>query len=226
MTLAQFILNTNYALKGTDDDPPTVGDDDYVYWVTVLNRKKNELYDDSERNWQSAWKEGDSVGTIAEDSALSFELDDSFINPAEKAFIITSDGQYHYFDVIKPQERDRRYQQVYIAGINPQVLYLTAPVLEGDRLIGGELFLPGFYRPADVSATRTAAIIPLPDPNWGVMAVAAQIAFNDITYEDKFNDLNGQANNLYRQMARKNSRGVYGNPRISKTSVKRIAGFR
>jgi hypothetical protein len=37
--------------------------------------------------------------------------------------------------------------------------------------------------PADVSLEDDD--LPLPDPYWGVMAVAAEVAFNDIVYEDK-----------------------------------------
>lgn len=231
MKALQFIRDVNYALKGTDDDAPTIGDDDWIYWIATANRKKNEMYDDSKRSWASAYAEGvdgEAVGTISADANLSFELDPAFISPAKQAYVVDSDGNYTYLDVIKPQSRNRQAsaKQVFISGQNPQLLTFSVPILAGDSLIGGDLFLPGYYRPSDIRTDSDTAYIPVDDPNWLVMAVAAQVAFNDITYEDKFGDLNGQANVLYRQMSRRNSRGTHGQPSVTPTNVKRITGFR
>lgn len=227
MTLSNFIIKVNYRLKGTDDDAPVAGDDDWNYWVSVANDKKNGMYDDTKRVWASAYAEN-SLGNISADDNLSFQLDDTFMYPAKQAYVIDTDGNYNYLDIVKPQERDRRLstKQVFIAGQNPQTLYFSVPILTGDKLIGGELFLPGYWRPDDLKATSANAAILVDDPNWLVLATAAEIAANDITYEDKFADLNGKANDLYRQMTRKNRRGIYGQPTISPTNVRRITGFR
>ncbi len=54
------------------------------------------------------------------------------------------------------------------------------------------------------------------------MAVASEIAFNDITYEDKASDLNAKANALYRQMVSDERKGTYNNPIQTPVNVYRI----
>ncbi len=291
MTLTDYIQNLNDALRGTDDESPATGDDDWNYWGRVTNRKKNEMYDDDSQNWQSAFLEeapdelgtvttagttalvgsgtfftdyriGDkilidgetvrTIQTITDDTHLTvtvafstsvaglnfnrqiivaagvqtYKMHRSLISLADEICIVDSAGQYHYFDTIKPQERDRQSQKVYLRGRKPQVLVFTVTIASTEAIIGGTLTAPGYYRPTDIDLTDEDADIPVDDPNWLVMATAAQIAFNDITYEDKFEDLNGQANVLYRNMARKNRRGTFKNPRITPIKVQRIRGFR
>lgn len=224
MTLQPLIKEINYNLKGTDDDAPTVGDEDWLYWVVMINKKKDEMYDDTKQNWSSAFDDEISVGTIAAATLPSFNLPATFIAPANQAYVIQTNGNYAYFDVIKGTERNRRLsnKQFFVKGRNPKVLKCSVPIVAGDSSIGGLLYLPGYWRPADVDGTDVAAYIPVDDPHWLAMAVAAAVAENDITYQDKFGELTGQANYLYRQMARANRRGTSGSPRVSQTNVKRI----
>lgn len=228
MTLSELITRVNYALRGTDDDTPTVGDDDWVYWTSLANRKKDEMYDDPNQDWASAFSTI-SVGTISVSSAPSFTLDhdslDTLLRPSDQVYVIDSDSNYTYYDLVKPQERDRTVRQIYLAGRNPQTLYFTNAIVTNEAIVGGTLYLPGYYRPADIDNTDESAVIPVDDPNWLALAVAAEVAFNDITYEDKFADLSGKANVLYHNMARKNRKGTYRHPRTTPYNVQRISGF-
>jgi hypothetical protein len=232
MKVSKFLERVNYALRGTDDDVPTPSDDDGKYWIETYNRKKDEMYGEVTKNWASAF-EVKEVGEITVDNNLSFELtgDDlgNFIAEADQAYVIDTNGQYHYFDFVKVNEVDRRYQNLYVAGANPQKLYFTRPVTADDAIVGGTLYLPGYWMPEDLDAEAEGiedAIIVVDDPEWAVMAVAAQIAFNDITYEEKFDDLDGQAGVLWKIMVKKNRRRNRGNPETSAYKVKRIRGVR
>lgn len=290
MTLTEFIKRVNYALRGTDDEVPTLGDDDWKYWTSLLNRKKDELVD--EKNYASnfnrtAPNEPGTVATTAASAVItgtgtnftdyrvgdkftvsgetektilsitsdtvmnattnmantataktfthknivavgvqSYYLHRSFTEPSDHVSVLDTNGQYHYFDIIKPQERVHTTQNCWISGRNPKKVTFEADLSASDSIVGGTLHVPGYYRPDDVLDTDANAVIPMDDPNYGVMAVAAQVAFNDIEYDDKFADLNGQANELLKQMNRRNRRGTYGNPRQSPTRVTRIPGFR
>ncbi|MEY2666371.1 MAG: hypothetical protein RLZZ384_542, partial [Pseudomonadota bacterium] len=51
MNLNTFYTRTSYALRGIDEDPPTHGDEEAIYWLSLLNRKKDELYQDLTKNW-------------------------------------------------------------------------------------------------------------------------------------------------------------------------------
>lgn len=222
MTQAEFIVKVNYALRGTDDDAPTSGTD-YDYWLSVGNTKKDELYRDSGQDWSDAFEDR-SLGTITAGDNLSFDLDKDFLHPARQAYVLLANGNRIYYNIVKPQEVDRRVRQVYIAGRHPEALIFTNEIKAGDQIIDGELHLPGFWIPKDM--TKSGDTVPVPNPNWLVFATAAEIAFNDLTYEDKFADLNGKANNLYKLMTRKNRRAPHGQGRIMPYNVQRIRGFR
>jgi hypothetical protein len=276
MLVSTWLTRVSYALRGTDDDAPSIGTDEANYWLDTLNRKKDELYEDVSILWRIAYKStapnepgtvattgtttltgtgtnfndyavGDkivvsgetvrTIATITSDMSLTvtvafsntasgksftrqtiiatgvedYNLHRKFLAPAERVHVTDTDSHRHFYDVIQPQEKDYTSKQVYISGSEPQILTFTEDTESTEQIVGGTLFIPGYYLPDDVStATDT---IPLPDPNWGVMAVAAEIAFNDIVYEDKAEGLNGKANYLYSLMAKKNRRGTHNNPR-------------
>lgn len=222
MTLAEFIIKVNYALRGTDDDAPTSGTD-YDYWVSVGNTKKDELYRDSGQDWSESYEER-SLGNIAAGTQPSFELEKDFLGPVKQVYVVLANGARVYYDIVKPQEATRWCREVYIAGRNPETLTFSNDIADADQIVGGELFLPGHWLPKNVA--KAGDTIPVPDPNWLVMATAAEIAFNDLTYEDKFPDLQGKANNLYKLMTRRNRRGIHGRGRQSPYHVQRIRGFR
>jgi hypothetical protein len=291
MILSDFMTAVNDALRGTDEDTPLIGSTDWLYWGRVLNRKKNELYQDTSKQWNETYREtpptepgtvattgtttltgtstkfndyragdkitvsGETVRTIDAiasdtsltvtvafsntDSALPFtrqtliasgieaySLHRSFLAPSETCYVLDTDSQRHYFDIIKPEERDDVNQEVFVSDENPKVLNFTQEVESTFQYVGGTLYLPGLYMPDDVVLTLASSIIPLPDPYWGVMSVASEIAGNDLSYEDKEANLVAKANNLYSQMTRNNRRGSFGNPRQVPTRVTRIPDTR
>lgn len=225
MILQDFINRVNYALRGVDDEAPTLGSDEWIYWVDTLNRKKDELYLDTTKNWATTYQVA-NLGAVQASTTPTYELEDEFINPANMAYILTSTGARREYKIIKPEESTTNTQAVYIAGTDPQTLYFSQAIVTGDDIINGTLYLPGYYMPEDVLPTNANALIPLPDANWGVMAVAAELAFGDITYEDKTENLNAKANGLYNQMVMRNRKGTYGNTRQSPTYVNRIPDTR
>lgn len=219
MTVSEFLTATNYALRGIEDDAPTFGDDEANYWIATLNRKKNELYNNSKVLWDATWSV-QSLGSISADPAPSYQCASSLIAPSDQAYAIDTNSQVVYFDFVRPKERPTNGRKVYIAGMNPKVLYFTNEIEATEDIVGGTLHLPGYYMPDDVELE--ADDLPLPDPYWGVMAVAAEVATGDITYEDRAEDLNAKANNLFTQMVRNNRRSPYGNPSVTPTNVYKI----
>lgn len=163
--------------------------------------------------------------SIIATSVQSYSLHRNFNNPSDKAFVALTDQNIEYM-IGKPQERSRFLNEVYISDLNPQVLtfYTDISATSSANLIGGTLKVPGYYVPDDL--TTAADIIPVDDPYWLVYAVASELAFNDLTYEDKAVDLNAKANNLYSGMISQNRRGSNNSPRIARTNVNRIPGTR
>ena len=221
MILSEAISKINYALRGIDDDAPVEGSDEYSYWVSVLNRKKDELYEDVTKRWSNVF-EARSLGTISATDEPTFDLDDDFLAPSNRAYVLLSSGSRSYFPIVKPEEAVEVGRYFYIAGQDPQTLYFSREILSDDQIVGGELFLPAYFMPDDF--TNAGQTLLVPDANWLVMATAAEIAYNDIIYEDRAEGLNAKANNLYQQMIAKNRRGTWDNPRRTPTVVKRIRG--
>lgn len=273
MDVTTAISGISYALRGTDDDAPLVGSDEWTYWLSVLNRKKDELYRDLTKQWPESflldtpvekgtvattgtttltgtgtkftdYRAGDKVtvdgetvrtiDTITSDTVLavtvaftntassktftretiiatgveSYSLNRSFIAPSDTVYVLDTAGKKHYFEFTKPQARTSLNTEVFISGVNPKVLnFSTAP----DAIVGGTLHIPGYYLPADLTAGTD--LLPFSDPQWGVLAAAADIASRDITYEDRTEGLMAAANNLFDQMAIVARRATYGSPR-------------
>lgn len=223
MTVTEFLTHVNYALRGTDEDAPNIGTEEANYWLYTLNRKKNELYENTKVLWNETW-EVKSLGAISATATPSFDCDTSLIAPSDTLYAVDSNSLKVYFDIIKPRQRPRTGRAFYIAGMNPSTVYCTNEITSGEDLVGGTMYLPGYYMPADINvSTETGTTtIPFLDPYYAVMAVASEIAFNDITFEDKATDLAGKAQVLYMQMVRKNRRNTYGNSQKLPRDVRRI----
>jgi len=283
LTLSEAVTRINYALRGTDEDAPTSSESEWTYWLSLINRKKDELFEDVGKQWRCIYSTsaptepgtvetagattltgtgtyftdyavGDkitvsgeterTIATITSDTSLTVTV--AFSNTAstqtftrktiiatgvqtysahrrllvvsDKLYVLDTNSDNIYLAFIHPQERDYTNQQVHLSGDNPQVFTFTETIASTDQMVGGSLIVPGYYMPVDLSAETDE--IPVPSPNWLVMAVAAEIAFNDIVYEDRAEGLNAKANALWRAMVARNQRGVYGEPRRTSYNVK------
>jgi len=223
MTVAQFLDKVNYALRGIDDDAPAFGTDEANYWLSILNDKKDELYEDVTKNWSNVWSVA-SLGTVAASATPSYNLSATFLGSSDKAYIVKTDGTRTNYTIVKPNEQSTALREVYVAGDNPQKLYFTNEIEATEDIIGGTLYLPGYFLPTDLDAEDD--VLPFPNPKWAVAAVAAEVAFGDITYEDKAETLNNKANFLYGLMVKKNRRGTHQNGRSTPYNVKRIRDTR
>lgn len=221
MTVGDWLVAVNDALRGTDEDSPTIGSDEANYWIRLLNRKKNELYTNVKVLFDETWAV-QSADSVTASATPSYNLDTDFIAASDYVYITDTDGNKHYYDIVKPRQRPTTGRQFYVAGMNPKVLYCSNEIEATEDIVGGTLYVPGYYMPADVATDDEDALIPLPDPYWGVLSVAAEIAGNDITYEDKEGNLNAKANALYTQMVRNNRRGTYGKGKVAPTNMYRI----
>lgn len=163
--------------------------------------------------------------SIVTSGVQSYSTHRNLNNPSDKVYVVTATDTLEYV-LGKPQERNRFLNEVYLSGRNPQTVtfYDDINATSNTQLIGGTIKVPGYYVPTDLASSTD--IIPVDDPYWLVFAVASELAFNDLTYEDKAPDLNAKANNLYSGMVSDNRRGTNNNPRIAQTNVNRIPGTR
>lgn len=160
--------------------------------------------------------------TIVATGVQTYSLNRNLFLPSDTAYVTTTDDDDIDYTVVKPQDRETDASQVHISGRHPQVLTFVDEIVSTDQIVGGTLVVPGYHLPADLSDDTD--LIPVDDPRWLTYAVASEIAFNDVTYEDKYVDLNTKANALYLSMIQANRQGTSDNPRTLKTNVKRIRG--
>jgi hypothetical protein len=289
MLVSEFLTKVNYSLRGLDDDSPAFADDEATYWLDILSRKINELYQDITKRWNGSFKQtapiepgtvttagttaltgsgtyftdyqvGDkitvsgeterTIATIVSDTSLTvtlafsntasaktftrkiivqsgvetYNLHRQFLGLSDSVYVLDSLGNKHYYTAVEAPERSPYVRNVYTSDLDPETITFTTDIVSTEAIVGGELVIPGYYLPNEITAETD--LIPLPDPEWGVAAVAAEIAFNDITYEDRAEALNSKANMLYNLMVKKNRRGTYKNPRTTPYNIKRIPDTR
>lgn len=220
MLVSSLIARISYNLRGTDDDAPAEGSAEATYWLDVINRKKDEFALDPLENWASLFAVTNLSGTVTAGDQ-TYALGTTFMRPADTVYVTTTDDQRIDFTLVEPQLRDSVPNAVYIAG-NPKILNFVDEITTDSQLVGGTITVAGYFQPADVTAYSDT--VPVDDGNWLAMAVASEIAFNDVTYEDKAPDLNAKANALYLQMKAANRRGTITSPRKIPTSVRKITG--
>lgn len=289
MTLESLITKINYALRGTDDNAPSFGDDEWDQWVSVANDLRDSALRDANKSWKTMFKSckdsnpdepgtvattatttltgtgtnftdyrvGDkinvsgetvrTIATITSDTVLTvtvafsntatgktfwrdiivatgveeYKLHRRFYLPSNNAVITKTDGYDRDYGLVDPD--DRETGKAYISGDEPQTVTFYDEIESTDDIVGGSLKMPGYYLPSQLSASTD--LVTQVDPYWLIKATAAEIAFSDITYEDKYEDLNGQASTLYRSWIRRNRRGTVNQPRVSPVNVQRIPGF-
>lgn len=159
------------------------------------------------------------VAVIA-DVVQTYNLHRQFYQPSDGAIASgTQDYEYSFSD---PQGRDRFVLNTYISGFNPKKITFTDTIESTDPIVGSDLIVPGYFLPEDL--TSNSDIVPVDDPYWLVYAVASELAFNDLTYADKYAELNTKANNLYSMMSKSNRNGTNKYPKTIRTSVNRIIG--
>jgi len=162
--------------------------------------------------------------SIIASGVTDYSLNRAFLSPANRAYVLTTDNKKVYIDYLKPRESITSTQMAYIHGVNPKTISFTSTIDATDDIVGGTLYTPGYYLPADVDGSAGTNLLNLPDNQWGVLATAAEIAFGDIIYEDKAEGLNAKANNLYMHMVRNNRRNTYDQTRRIAYGNQRIRG--
>lgn len=223
MIVTEFLKHVNYALRGTDEPAPNIGSDEANYWLDAYNSVKDEFYNDINVLWEETWSI-ESLGVVTASATYEIDAPDNLIAPSDQIYIVDTNSKKHYYDLVKPKERSSVVRKFYIAGMNPKVIYCSNEIASTEDIVGGTLYLPGYYMPDDIvvaSETGTSEI-DFVDPYYAVYATASEIAFNDMTFEDKASDLAGKANMRKQKMIRRNRKNQYGIPRKIPRSVRRI----
>jgi len=219
MDLELLINNINDAYRG-EEDVPAVGTTEYDYWLRVINRKQREWAKDVKQKWSSLF-EIRTLSPVVTSGQQAYNLPTDFIKPSDQVWVNFNTTQRIYFTLKNPQFRER-YHNAYISVRNPKTLTFVDIVDTNTNILGKSISMPGYFMPAELVAKTD--VVAVDDPDWLVYAAASELAFNDITYEDKYIDLNTKANSLYVQMVQANRTTTPSTPRTVPTNTGRRIG--
>lgn len=95
MLVATLLERINYNLRGTDDDTPSIGDDEGVYWLSVANAKISELFEDVTKQWRFSFKSTAPYepGTVATTGTTTLTGTGTYFNDYEVGDKISVDGE-------------------------------------------------------------------------------------------------------------------------------------
>lgn len=217
-----FVAQVYAAYKGKSKTRmPAPGEEKYEVLLGIANRKLNEWATDPDNLWNSLWEDR-NTDTILVDTQ-TYNLDSDLFYPSDFIRVQKTGGDDEYVEIIKPYERSLYLNQVsYISGHNPKLLTFVQDISTGNDLIGGTLYVPGYYLPT--ALTNTSDVIPVDIPEWLVYITASEIARNDPAKDDQYVNLVNQANDLYRKMVNANQSNAFMQPNNVPIDVNAIRG--
>lgn len=220
MQVSTLLDRTNNALRGLDDETPTIGTPEADLWLSFANQKIEDLVLDPYENWSCFW-ELRALATPVAALDNTYNLDADFVRASDYIIVTDTSGNEHRIKLVEPELRVGA-NEAYISGNNPKVLNFNGQIIAGSVLVGGTITVPGYYKPAELTADTD--VVPVDNPNWLAYAVASEVAFNDNSYEDKAPDLLAKANDLYKKMRLANKKGSAVTPRKTTVNVNRVRG--
>lgn len=178
-----------------DSKYPTEGGSEWLMYLEIANDLKNDWATDPEIDSASNWEER-TFGTVSSVTDLSHGLDDDVAKLSDFVYIDCVDGRTVCFTVIKLANRHNRTDCAFQSGAGPiSVNFTNIPL----AAVGGTIRAGVYVVPDDMKNGSDS--VPVDRPEWVVVAGAAQLAFNDPSKEDKYPDLQGEANDEYQKMA-------------------------
>lgn len=208
MIASDFLLDVYRAYRGKiDSRAPAWGSDKANVAIDIANRKQREWATDSRNKWNSLF-EINSVGTV-DTNTLTYDLDDTFFLASDYAKIVKTDGSYVEYPIVKAQQRNAPSgQALYIHGSDPKKITFAQAIDAG--LDAGTLYVPGYYIPADITASTDTILVD--DPSWLVYITASELARNDPAKDSEYPGLVGMANECYTKMSNANNDVGFGQP--------------
>lgn len=162
-------------------------------------------------DWNSLYNPAFSLGTVT--ATDTFDIDTSSVRKlsqreGDTVRIEWSDGVgYTDYDVI-PHDQLKDYSYgvtkqspigYYCAVVGDQLIF-NHTFLTTDKQYGGEIFIPCYVFPDEVTSANVSDDIQVDDPDWIVVRVAAEYVRNDITRRQRYPELIAEANEIMSRM--------------------------
>lgn len=201
MTAAEYVANMLLTATG-ENSTAVSGDDDWTKALSIGNLLIDQWA--KETDWVSLYSIV-PIGTVT--ATDSFDLDDSIreISSQDGDYIRinhTDGTNYTDYTLVHPNRLKFYATGPYVAQIGDQLVFNKAFV-STDQQFGGTINVPS-YLYADHLVNDTDDV-PVDDPNWLVMAGAAEWARTDLTLAQNYPLLLQKANDLMDGMKKANS---------------------
>jgi|GEM_PF-758112 len=204
MELAECV---NQAFRAATGKLPTfgVGSKKWNNLVASINFYIGQWAREPGVDWNSLYDPAYSLGNIT--ATATFDLGDEVRKLSQQegdAIRITRTGstQYTDFDVVSSDRLKEYASGNYVAQIGKTIRFNKA-FTSANPLFGGAITAPVYLYPETM--TRSNDTIPVDDPNWLVLMVAADYVRNDITRKDLRADLVDEANASMQRMKTDNN---------------------
>lgn len=182
---------------------PAWGSDKCTLYIETANDVITALCTDPENKWDWCWEERE-FGAIAE-AQLTYDLDDDVFDLSDKVYV-TTETQTFVFNVIKPADRKKFTNSVYISSDSPKQITFTnmPPEAVGGTITAGVYVIP----PLITSPNQN---VPVQRPLYVAFETAAQLVLTIPAKQDMYDDLHDLAVDEYDKMAMVNDNVPAGN---------------
>lgn len=208
---------------------PNPGTTKYLQMVAIANDLLRWEYAlDEKIQWDSLWTTR-TYGPIRANTQ-AYQLDSDVFYLSDFVYILRTDGNTDRFQVVHPEQRNRGFQGVGMVGSDngDPITYLTGSSAGGESnltLNFEDNFVPGGNMAGDIGGAIQVGCYALPDelqnasdsipvnnPGWLVVRLAAEMARNDPAKEDQFTTLQASADKIYQNMVVGNQGNSFQQP--------------
>lgn len=210
MTITEFITDT-YLIAVGKATPPTSGTSKYTRIVGLGNIHQRRWAREPGIDWNSLYDPAVSLGTVT--ATDTFDIDSSIRKLSDRqgdtVRIVWTDGVgYTDYDIV-----DANTLKDYSFGVNREsplgfycaqigtTLVFNHTFTTDDPQFGGEIFVPAYTFPDDITSTNPDSDeVQVDDPDWLVYKTAAEYVRNDVTRRSRFPELEAKANEIMERM--------------------------
>lgn len=221
-----FIQQVQLAYKKNNRWPAS-GSADFINYVSIANRLKDEWAMDADHFWNSLFR-FDTIATIpTSNPGQAYPLATDVFSLSDWVQILRTDGNTDIFIVVHPNARNQYNPQVsspeygftskqmqagcFLTGNagNLQVNFVT-PLSQMTGDLGGQIQAGVYYIPPDM--VLDTDIVTVDDPTWLVYATAEELARNDPAKQDQAPTLAAKKDVRWKKMVAYNQGNSYQQP--------------
>lgn len=192
------------SLKATGKLPTySTGSTKWLKILAIGNFYIDQWSNESGVDWNDLYDPAYLVGTITATNTIDLDDDVRKISqqPGDSVRVVTTAGQtteYEFVNANRLYEYDTGF---YVTKVG-RTLRFNKAFKTTDPQFGAKLYIPAYLYPDKL--VNESDEVPVPDPNWLVLITAAEYVRSDITRQNQYPNLIGEANEAMKRMIEDN----------------------